>query len=62
MDAHKEVVLTSKLLKGDPKNSYLRGKLVSETKTYHKLVKSKQDWIALRSKPIDLFSVVVAVS
>ena len=42
VDSHKEVVLTSKLLKGDPKNSYLRGKLVTETKTYNNLVKSKQ--------------------
>ena len=41
-DAHRAVVLTSKLLKGDPKNPYLRGKLFTETKVYNKLVKSKQ--------------------
>ena len=41
-DAHRSVVLTSKLLKGDPKNSYLRGKLFTETKIYNKLVKNKQ--------------------
>ena len=41
-DAHRSVVLTSKLLKGDPKNSYLRGKLFSETKIYNKLVKNRQ--------------------
>ena len=35
-------MLTSKLLNGDPKNSYLMGKLVTETKIYNKLVKSKQ--------------------
>ena len=40
-DAHRDVVLTSKLLKGDPKNPYLKGKLVTETKTYNRLVKSK---------------------
>ena len=32
VDAHREVVLTSKLLKGDPRNSYLKCKLVNETK------------------------------
>ena len=42
MDAHREVVLTSKLLKGDPRNSYLKGKLVNETKIYNRLVKNKQ--------------------
>ena len=31
-NAHRDVVLTSKLLKGDPKNPYLKGKLISETK------------------------------
>ena len=41
-EAHRDVVLTSKLLKGDPKNPYLKGKLVTETKTYNRLVKSKQ--------------------
>ena len=40
-DAHRAVVLTSKLLKGDPRNSYLKSKLLNETKTYNKLVKSK---------------------
>ena len=32
---------TSRFLKGDPKNAYLRGKLVKETKEYNKLVKLK---------------------
>ena len=32
---------TSKFLKSDPKNSYLRGKLQTETKFYNRLVKSK---------------------
>ena len=41
-DAHRDVVVTSKLLKGDPKNPYLKGKLVTETKIYNRLVKSKQ--------------------
>ena len=41
-DAHRSVMLTSKLLKANPKNAYLKGKLVTETKTYNKLVKSKQ--------------------
>ena len=41
-DAHRSVVLTSKLLKSNPKNSYLRGKLFTETKLYNKLVKNKQ--------------------
>ena len=41
-DAHSDVIKTSKLLKSDPKNPYLRGKLVTETKTYKRLVKSKQ--------------------
>ena len=35
------VSTTSRLLKGDPKNPYLRGKLVTETKEYNKLVKLK---------------------
>ena len=30
------------MLKGDPKNAYLRGKLFSETKLYKKLTKQKQ--------------------
>ena len=29
------------LLKKDPKNSYVKGKIISETKAYKKLVKSK---------------------
>ena len=41
-DAHRDVVLTAKLLKGDPKNSYLKGKLITETKSYNRLVKNKQ--------------------
>ena len=41
-DAHRSVVLTSKLLKINPRNSYLRGKLFTETKLYNKLVKNKQ--------------------
>ena len=41
-DAHRDVVKTSKLLKGDPKNSFLKGKLITETKIYNKLVKNKQ--------------------
>ena len=41
-DAHRSVVLTSKLLKENPKNAYLRGKLFTETKIYNKLVKNKQ--------------------
>ena len=41
-DAHRGVVLTSKLLKGDPKNPYLKGKLITETKSYNRLVKNKQ--------------------
>ena len=41
-EAHKNVMLSSKLLKMDPKNSYLRGKLFSETKLYNKLVKNRQ--------------------
>ena len=41
-DAHRSVMLTSKLLKVNPKNAYLKGKLVTETKIYNKLVKSKQ--------------------
>ena len=40
--AHSIVVTTAKCLKGDPKNSFLRSKLRKETKTYNKLVKSKQ--------------------
>ena len=35
-------MLTSKLLKSDPKNAYLRGKLFTETKQYKKLTKYKQ--------------------
>ena len=35
-------MLTSKLLKSDPKNAYLRGKLFTETKLYKKLAKYKQ--------------------
>ena len=41
-DMHRSVMLTSKLLKGDPRNSYLRGKLFSETKIYNKLIRNKQ--------------------
>ena len=41
-EAHWSLLLTSKLLKGDPKNPYLRGKLFSETKLYNKLVKNRQ--------------------
>ena len=41
-EAHKSVLLTSKLLKSNPRNSYLRGKLFSETKIYNKLVKNRQ--------------------
>ena len=33
-DAHKKIVLTSKLLKMNPKNSYLRGKLQTEKKEF----------------------------
>ena len=41
-DMHKSIMLTSKLLKSNPKNAYLRGKLFSETKQYKKLTKNKQ--------------------
>ena len=41
-DAHRDVVITSKLLKGDPINPYLKGKLVTETKIYNRLVRCKQ--------------------
>ena len=41
-EAHRSILLTSKLLQGDPKNAYLRGKLFSETKKYKKLIKNKQ--------------------
>ena len=41
-EAHRKVVLTSKLLKNYPKNPYLRGKLQTETKNYKRLAKSKQ--------------------
>ena len=41
-DAHRSVMLRSKKLKANPKNAYLKGKLVTETKTYNKLIKSKQ--------------------
>ena len=40
-EAHRKVNTTARLLKNDPKNSYLRGKLRTETKDYNKLVKSK---------------------
>ena len=40
-EAHRKVVTTAKLLKSYPKNSYLLGKLRTETKEYNKLVKSK---------------------
>ena len=40
-EAHRNVLTTAKFLKHDPKNSYLRGKLQTETKLYNKLVKSK---------------------
>ena len=43
--AHSIVVTTAKCLKGDPKNSFLRSKLRKETKTYNKLVKSKQNFL-----------------
>ena len=33
--------MSAYLLKKDPKNSYIRGKIITETKTYKKLVKSK---------------------
>ena len=41
-EAHRKIVLTSKLLKNDPKNPYLRGKLQTKTKHYKRLAKSKQ--------------------
>ena len=41
-EAHRKVVLTSKMLKFNPINAYLRGKLQTETKQYKKLAKSKQ--------------------
>ena len=41
-EAHKKVVLTGKLLKSNPNNPYLRGKLQTETKQYKRLAKSKQ--------------------
>ena len=40
-EAHKSLMTTSKFFKSDPKNSYLRGKLQTETKFYNRLVKSK---------------------
>ena len=40
-EAHRIVITIARLLKGDPKNSYLGGKLRKATKTYNKLVKSK---------------------
>ena len=40
-EAHRKVSTTARLLKGDPKNAYLRGKLITETKDYNKLVKYK---------------------
>ena len=40
-EAYRKVSTTSRFLKGDPKNAYLRGKLVKETKEYNKLVKLK---------------------
>ena len=41
-EAHRKIVLTSKMLKLNPKNSFLRGKLQTETKQYKKLAKNKQ--------------------
>ena len=41
-DAHKKVLLSSKLLKVNPQNPYLKGKLITETKIYNRLVKNKQ--------------------
>ena len=38
---NKQISLSSYLLKKDPKNSFLRGRIISETKAYKKLVKSK---------------------
>ena len=35
-------MLTSKLLKVNPKNAYLKGKMITETKNYNRLIKSKQ--------------------
>ena len=40
-EAHRIVITIARLLIGDPKNSYLGGKLRKATKTYNKLVKSK---------------------
>ena len=40
-ESHRKVSTTAKLLKGDPKNAFLRGKLITETKEYNKLVKYK---------------------
>ena len=37
----KKISLSSYLLKKDPKNNYIRGKIIAETKAYKKLVKSK---------------------
>ena len=40
-EAHRKVTTTARFLKGDPKNSFLRGKLQTESKDYNRLVKSK---------------------
>ena len=40
-ELRKKISLSAYLLKKDPKNSYIRGKIITETKTYKKLVKSK---------------------
>ena len=41
-DVHKSILLTSKLLKNDPKNAFLWGKLFTDKKHYKKLTKNKQ--------------------
>ena len=40
-DLHRKVATTARCLKGDPKNPFIRGKLIKETKEYNKLVKMK---------------------
>ena len=40
-EAHRKIVTTAKILKLQPKNPYLLGKLRTETKDYNRLIKSK---------------------
>ena len=41
LDLKKKISFSAYLLKKEPKNSYIKGKIISETKAYKKLVKSK---------------------